>query len=83
MPQRGNPRIATYARQGSDAQKARHPATELTAAARERSPGNLNRWIAEVRAEYPDASDRDVEQMARARQSAHFRAIGAASRAAG
>lgn len=81
MSQRGNPRIAEYARAGSDAQKARHPATELTAAARASSPGNLDRWLAEVRAEHPDISDSDAEQMARARQSEHFRKIGAARRA--
>jgi hypothetical protein len=82
MAQRGNPRIGEYAKAGSDAQKARHRATDLTAAARERSPANLERWLAEVRAEHPDISDSDAERMARARQSEHFRKVGAARRAA-
>jgi hypothetical protein len=81
MPQRGNPRIGEQAKKGSDAQKAKYLATWLTAAAWEKSPANLGRWIAEVREEFPDASDRDVEVMARARQSQHFRSIAARRKA--
>lgn len=77
----GNPRIGEYAKQGSDAQKARHGASQLTEAARSASPGNIERWIAEVRAEHPDLSDADVLTMAEARQSEHFRRVGAARKA--
>lgn len=80
---RPRPQIGSkeFAQQGAEAQRARHPASRTTAAARAASPGNLDNWLREVKAEFPDISDGDALTMAKARQSQHFRNVGAGRKA--
>lgn len=72
---RGNPRIGEFAKQGNRARLAKIPASQLTTAATAASPASLDYWTAKVRAEHPDASQRDVDRMAEARRSEYYRQL--------
>jgi hypothetical protein len=65
--------IRDHARDGGLARSGLYPdGAALTAAATAASPASLDYWRAQVLEEHPGAAARDVERMAKARQSLHF-----------